>query len=677
MQSKTMTDTGRSAVGSAYLINGMSSGMDPMFMDNQAYRASMNTLNRGGVVRTRPGYRKVFDLPDGNLQGLSYFKPFTQEAYLVFAVDGVVYFSQYPFASYTALPNVQFYKYAQQLYMCQCVQGAVLNDDGSVSVQNPLRVLVMQDGQYTRAAYWDGQTSEHLNPSIPAVFQSVIDTTGAVSSVQVTYGGTGYTNSPTPTITFQAPSAVAGTAYRTATGHVIVGAGQVQSVVIDDGGAGYTFAPSISISGQEFGPPLGGPMAWSGDRLWLAQDNKVLASDISNPLAFSESIYASGGGYFMFIENVTALSEIPSFTDPNLAVFTRNTSSILESSIRDRSTWQTTPDFQSTMFPGVGCVGQRSVVAKFGELWWMCDAGFTNFNASSQAKLSSYLIPQDTAMAVSKFNLSADLSLCAGAQYENFLLLSVPYGDKRNTHTWVYDQAVTSGVAQSLISGPYQGSTSAWSSYWTGTRPVQWASGPFNGVNRLFHVSVDADGKNRLWEAFDPDRTDNGNPITAFLETKTHADFGNVTGGLLDLKRFIFAEVNLSDVLGPVQLSVSWAGTRGVFKTLETYNLTATEGSVVVNVPLGTLETYRSQVRRLRTLDADNTITAPCSSALTEAPAELVDARDIGFSLLIQWEGQMAVRGYRLFCDPEQEPSHGAAPIYEYDPRILDGYICL
>ena len=512
--SPTMTQTGRTPVGSAYLINGMSSGEDPMFMDNQSYRASMNTINRGGVVRTRPGYKKIFDLPPGNLQGLSYFKPLTTEAYLVFAVAGVVYQSQYPFTAYTALPGIQFFAFAKNVYFCQCVQGATLNTDGSVSVQNPLRVLVMQDGGYTRAAYWDGTNSEHLDPSVPATFQSVIDTTGAVISTAVTYGGTGYDVANPPTITFAAPSETAGIAYRTAKGHVVVDAGQIQEVIMDDVGTGYTFAPAVSVSGQKLGPPLGGPMAWSGQRLWVAVDNKVLASDISNPLAFSEILYASGGGYFMFLEPVTGLAEIPSFQDPNLAVFTRNTSSVLQSSVTDRSLWQSTVDFQSIMFPGVGCVNQRSIVALYGELWWMCDAGFTNFNAAEQSKITSYLVPQDTAMAVSKFNLSSDLSGCCAGQYENFLLLSVPYGDKLNDHTWVYDQAVTSGVAQSIISGPYQGATSAWASYWTGTRPVQWASGPFNSVIRIMHVSVDYDGTNRLWEAFDPDRTDNGSPIT-------------------------------------------------------------------------------------------------------------------------------------------------------------------
>ena len=68
---------------------------------------------------------------------------------------------------------------------------------------------------------------------------------------------------------------------------------------------------------------------------------------------------------------------------------------------------------------------------------------------------------------------------------------------------------------------------------------------------------------------------------------------------------------------------------------------------------------------------------ASCSSAFVEAPGKLSDNRDIGFSLLFQWSGQAAVRGYRIFCDIDQEPSRGLAPVYEYDPNVLEGAFCL
>lgn len=671
-----MVQTGRGVATSAFFIGGMNSAGDPLFAPNSTYRTGMNVINRGGVVRTRPGYRTIFDLPGGKLQGLSYFKPLTAEGYYVFAVAGTVYASQFPFTSFSAIPNIQFYQYAPTVYFCQTVQSAVLNTDGTVSAQAPKRVLVMQDGQFTRAAYWDGASSGHLDPSAPATFQSVIDTSGAVSSVQVTYGGQGYDASHPPIITFQAPSAVAGETYRTATGHVVIDANMVQSVVIDDPGAGYGFAPSIAISGQKLGTPLGGPMAWSGDRLWVAQDNKVFASNIVNPLAFSESIYASGGGFFQFPENVTAMFNIPSFQDPNLAVFTKNTSSVLQSSIRDRSTWQTTQDFQSDLFPGVGCVSHRSVVAKFGEMWWMTQAGFTNFNAAAQSKLTSFLVPQDSEMAVSKFNLASDLSTVCASVYENFMLVSVPYGDRLNDHTWVYDQSV---VSANLGSG--EASSPAWSGYWTGTRPVEWATGPFNGVPRIAFISQDYDGNNRLWEAFTPDRQDNGSSITSFMETRSHTDFGPMATGL-DQKVMKYAEINVSDILGSCNLQVYWAGVRGNYKLLTEYTLNATEGSVLLNVDLDPIvSSYRSQTRRLRTPEIITNApdTNACEQADVESdPQQALDWRDIAFSLLFVWTGRMAIRSYRIYADPDTEASTGTAePVVEYDIRVLEGWSCL
>ncbi len=667
MISPTMTATGRGSNGSGYLVNGMSSAGDSIFIDERSYRSAMNVLNRGGVVRTRPGYRKIFDLPAGKLQGLAYFKPLSVEAYLVFAVAGKVYASQFPFSNYFQLPNIQFYEFAPQVYFCQTVQSAVLNEDGTVQASAPKRVLVMQDGQFTRAAYWDGAVSAHSDPSLTATATSVIDSSGAVVAINITYPGTGYMTAPN--VIIAAPSAVAGEEFRTATATVQVAAGIIQSIKITDPGAGYTTAPAVSFSGQKLGIPLGGPMAWSGDRLWVGQDNKVFASDITNPLAFSENIYAAGGGFFAFTEAVTALAEIPAFQDPNLAVFTRTTSSIIQSSIRNRSVWQDTADMQSIMFPGVGCVSHRSVVGKFGELWWMCDGGFTNFNAAQQSKISSVLAPQDTAMAVSKCNLASELGGVCAAVFDNFMLLSVPYANIYNTHTWVYDQSVVSPTPGTALA--------AWASYWTGTRPVQWATGPFNGVIRCAHVSVDNDGVNRLWEAFDPDRTDDGNPITCFLETKTHVDFDPSATGL-DLKKFIYAEINLVDVLGNVDLDILWAGVKGKYHEIAHYHLAATQGSVTLNVPIGdAISTYRSQVRRLRTPEVTQDIDADCTSAGIETHDDQVDWIDIGFSLLVKWSGQASIRTYRIFVDPQQESSAGEADYVEYDPRILTGDICL
>jgi hypothetical protein len=60
--------------------------------------------------------------------------------------------------------------------------------------------------------------------------------------------------------------------------------GALTSPAIYDGTTGEHITTSLSI-------PLGGPMAWVGDRLWVARDTYLFASDIYNPVAFTEDIY--------------------------------------------------------------------------------------------------------------------------------------------------------------------------------------------------------------------------------------------------------------------------------------------------------------------------------------------------------------------------------------------------
>ena len=111
-----MTASGRGVSGSALFTEGMSSMSDPMFISDRSYRNGVNIVNRGGILRTRPGYNTIFTLPTGQLQGLWYFRPLFSEAYLVFAVAGLVYTSQYPFTAYSQLQGVSFYPYATQLF---------------------------------------------------------------------------------------------------------------------------------------------------------------------------------------------------------------------------------------------------------------------------------------------------------------------------------------------------------------------------------------------------------------------------------------------------------------------------------------------------------------------------------------------------------------------------------
>jgi hypothetical protein len=583
-----MLKTGMGVNGSAFYIAGMNSSDDPMFLNDRAYFSAMNVVNRGGIVKVRPGYLAMFDLPDGNLQGACYYRPLESAPFIVFAVEGIIYVSKAPFISYAPLPNIEFFHGAKFVYWQVATKSVEQDSEGVPIPIDPVRLLVMQDGGYTRAAYWDGSTARHLDPT-------------------------------------------------------------------DDE------------------TPLGGPMAWSGDRLWVARGNRLFAGDINDPLKFTEDTYLAEASSFFMVEPITSMAEIPGLATPQLAVFTATNSQVFQSGIRDRSLWSTqvSPPFQSNLFPSVGCVAHRSLISQYGLLWWQTSTGLTNFNAAGQARVSSVLAPQDIEMAVSKGNMSPGIDRMASAAMENYGLFSVPSGSKWNQHTWVMDKAVIAGLGKDTLS--------TWNSFWTGTYPVEWAVGPVDNVQRIFHVSKDDDGKNRLWETFISDRQDNQSPITCYVETKTHIDFGEKATGL-DLKRFKFAEVTFCEIKGEVSGTIYWAGTHGRYKKISDFVFEAEIGELQMGVDVeegDPIYGYATQSRTIRTpeLDPLKVAGSTCTSCGTEGPR--ADHIDVGFSLLIVWSGRAALRSYRIFADSEPEKSVGECSINErYEENIVLDALC-
>ena len=556
---------GLGAAGSAFWVSGMDSSLDPAFLEDTVYRSAMNVTNRGGVLKTRPGYNCVFELPPGRLQGYTLFRPTGGAWHHVVAVAGKVYASAYPFTTYTQLPNVQFFTGSDIVVFEKATKSVQQNVDGTLSIVDPYDVLIMQDGR-TPAAYWDGSISRHLNPLASET-------------------------------------------------------------------------------------PLGTWMKWSGDRLWVGRDNELFASDIADPLRFTETEYLSEGGSFRLPDIITGLAEITSTDVPQLLVFTQNTTSIFQSNIRDRETWKTTNNFQRVLFPQVGCVSGRAITTQYGQLWWMTMTGVTSLNAAAQSRISSELLYRDTEMAVSKGNLSPNIERVAAISFENYVLFSVPSGDLFNRHTWVMDQS----PAEKLNTG----SPAAWNGVWTGTRPVQWSVGAVNGVQRVFHVSVDYDGVNRLWEAFIPTRQDNGQPITCYVETKSHANFGEMAQGL-DIKTFRFAELEFTEIQGTLDVKVYWAGMRGNYKELTVYRFVAPEGNITYDKQI-TLDTqlfaYRPQARLVRTTEILNDRQ---EGSICGIESPFPDRHDRAFSLLIVWSGKAALRSYRIFARMFDESGVGA-----------------
>jgi len=418
-------------------------------------------------------------------------------------------------------------------------------------------------------------------------------------------------------------------------------------LVIQDGG----FTPPVIYDGTRvtqsrgFGAiPMGGPMRWVGDRLWVGRGSELFASDINNPTSFIEDVYLATVRAFVLPGEITALARNPSSDIAQLLVFTEGTTSLIQAGIRDRTQWPITPDMQREILPKIGCKSQRSVLDQQGMLWWYASSGLISLDSALNTKITSKLPYRDSEMMESKSRLSEDLSGVASGSFENYIMVSVPYGDVYNRHTWVIDNSVLQNISEDL--------PPIWNSFWTGTRPVEWITSEIHGKQRVFFISPDYDGVNRLWEAFWPDRRDEGCPISWWFETRGY--FGPA-GAVLTRKSFRYADIQLSEMVGDVDIGVFWAGARrGKYKKIFSQRLRATEGCFRPDMTI-TMNTkifaFKKQSRMVRTEDAKDLIENQTESSCgVESP--WTEFFDEAFQILVAGSGPGAVDAVRILYEP-------------------------
>lgn len=533
---------------------------NPTDLPEGFYLRSINMVNRGRVLQTRPGYRWIATLPDGQLQGLTFLRPLRSAPQLVAVVAGTVYRSYAPYEEFEELEGLVFSSTAPAVYFAQATKSVRRNSDGSVSFVAPVATLLIQDG-INAPAYYDGTDFAHIR------------------------------------------------------------------------GAKTT--------------PVGTVMSWSGDRLWVANGNRIYVSDISDPYSFYEDTYNTLGGRqsFTVVGDVTGMAETPGSAAPQLLVFTDRQTVAFKSNVRERSSWPSLDDFQTTLFP-LGCVSHRSLVTQHGMLYWMSPQGLVSFDSAALSLQSSELGIQDNEMAWSKARLNGYLAGIAGGSHENYLLMSVPHADNFNPHTWVLDFSIRARLNDAQ--------PKAWSSVWTGTRPVEWVSAEINGVPRIFQASRDADGKNRIWEAFTSERRDEFCDIDWAVETRAY------TEGNISQKEFRWAEIALSDLQGAVDISVKFAGvTKGRWIEILNNRFFANEGNIFAAQDMpDKVFALKKQVRLVRTQDVrDMELPEPTGCGVE---TNRLEKRDIGFQLCIRGSGPVAINSARVFQDAVAEEDNGA-----------------
>jgi hypothetical protein len=437
-------------------------------------------------------------------------------------------------------------------------------------------------------------------------------------------------------------------------------------LVMQDGGetapAYYDGSASGHIRDNAFETPLGGPMAWVGDRLWVAHRNSVRASDISNPLSFREDIYLGGISAFSFDSEVTGMAETPSAQTPELIVFTSNNAEVIQAYIRERASWPTTPNMQAKVFK-IGCVSHKSIVSHYGRLSWFSSSGIVMLDSAKASQITSRLPVRDNEMSVSKTKLSEDLSLVAGAAFGSYLLMSVPSEDSYNKHTWVLNDASIETINDD--------SGASWSSYWMGTRPVEWVSGSIAGQDRIFHVSTDEDGQNRLWEAFRPERLDNDCPITWFVETRGYFGQSSEKKAPGEMCKFGWAEVALVGLEENFDFGIFYAGgSRGAYKNILAKQLSIERGSLMPESEITAttqMFAFKPQSRIERTEEASQKTDETGSCPVESDKNEDVDE---SFQLLIVGHGPGAIRWVRAYSTADNQPTDGSSEACVDEPNF-------
>jgi len=610
MKSAQITSGRESKTASGWML-GVNSVRNPWALPDNQFKWGVNVAVRGGVVQTRPGNAMRLSLPPGNFQGGIFFSSNKQSN----ASDTIV-----------------------QNGVTKVIPAEIFNPDGTsvVADELPYAVFAVNGSVYyspfplKQPKNWEDYRLKNIKLD-PSVDQFVF--TLATQTAKVSTGGD-ITVTPSHRI-----------------------------VVIQDGVSSPAYWDGSNKNGvQTNSIPIGYWMAFSGNRLWVASKNIVLASDIGDPTSFTERLSGAGRGDFAFARVVTGMTNyIGQNNETKLIVFTDRATYSLSSGIYDRTLWTTTPNFQTTLYPTIGCVAGKSISFQAGQIWWYSQGGLISSDIAASAYITSQSLYRDVEMARVKAYMAGDTSNICAITFENYLLYSIPYLEPCNSATMALDYAAASEWSQQKFP--------AWCGVWTGTRPVEWISGVVNGTPRCFHFSVDYsatnDGSyNHLWESFMPDRVDtyfdidvDGNVTEKVSRIYCQMETG-LLGDAVDLKQFAYAEIEACEIGGTVDVKVAYRGSKGSYQNvLETRLMAVTNDYQWVNsdfadeiAKLGFLNT---QYRRLITENSQR------RASTTTCESNLTNDIDKAFSLLVEWCGEFGVESVRLFLDPWSERSTG------------------
>jgi hypothetical protein len=696
------------------LTGGVNSFLDSQFIQDTQVRWAENAVNKGGIWQTRPGFDTVIDLSTTDKTSALY-------QWLV----------NYSVTSDTiTYPTNTVSIYISSLRDFNVGENVTITSLTSPSNYMTGRVISHIDSQLTVSLStvtgygtftgWSVtlNTDSQL-PLVPQFFNVFQPTNGAPQFVYGISGGVFIANINSDG-SYDTPRQLQQFRFNTTAADIIT-CQTVRSATIQDGVLFVTLPVNTLMmqdgvsraaywdgtSGNHLNPKkqwtldnkgniiytdgynqtrIGKYMTWSGNRLWVSNGTQLFASDLNDPLHFTEETVLTNIPSFTFPKNVTGL--IDRGTSGNLEnlmfIGTEDSIYVIHTGVQQRSYWVTVSDFVRKIFAGVGSVSHKAMICHMGLLYWYSNNGVVALDSLGTVTSTQSITPIDTEMSYSKQQMGNDRSrICAG-HFDSYVWWSVPvavansksgysatYNSKvYNGHTQVLDRLVTPGSFYVNTVTNFGGT--AWQGVWTGLRPIEWATQSIYGKTRTYCLSLDYDGQIRIWEGFNGNRCDNNNPIAWAIETKSHEV--NMVNPMFTYSVFRYFRLLLSEIYGNLTINGYWKGLRGQYHQLLDTAVTATPGSILLNNPeyLPIINktpaiTFVKQTRDI--LSKDNRITEENTSVNVES--QFQDDIDRAFSLLLQFNGVGALKAYRLAVDANPDNTEGAVVPPESGQHIL------
>jgi hypothetical protein len=543
-------DQNRLVEGVVSFIGGANSSVDAALISATQYSWAENIVIRGGYPKSRPGFKFIKAIPNGVIQGASYYRNNSVEE-LVSLIDGRLY-SLIPTNPSGAVLDVTPAGETNN-YISRRAAFAVANN-----------FLVIQDGVSSPIVY--SGASSFRSRNILQELESFIELQTAIGA-----------NNPRVNVSSTAglfPGMLVQAARGIIPGTIVVSIDSSSQVTLNNN------CTLTAISTAKFFPPgplqlnvsipIGPIMVFGNGRLWIANGNQLFAGDLTGSysgaeIRFSETQYLTGGGSFSFDSEITGLAFLPGSNTTtgqgDLVVFTRDQVSAVRSSVFDRTQWQSTPGMQRRIFLNGGAESADSMIVTNNDVYFRSLEGIRSFlQVEQDTKVSNItLVDSLEANRVLLYDTERWVKYSPAVYFDDRALYGcAPKIQKINGSSTSFNVVFSKLVSQDFNPGLYQGNIPpSYDGEWTGLQVCKLVVGVFDAVKRCFALVCGSDGNNALYEITYDDYSDtipNGEsttalPIQSFVELR-RLPFETP----FEIKELVRADLGFSEIYG----NVSW-----------------------------------------------------------------------------------------------------------------------